>query len=269
MRRYSYVYVMVLCTIIVHSLIGQSADSTRHALTNEPRFSLGFLFTPYRSITIIEPQLGYYYFYPRSIPNPGWTFQYNVAPQSQSYIAATGNFEWRFWKQLYLQGAFSIFQRKFLVKRELLALTNSNLSTSKKELSSTITILLPEIGLKYFLIPQRIHSASPYIFGSVGFQLPFVQFDYTTTNPDTSTRYNFETFLKEVNQATTVTFGAGGEYRFNPSLAVLMEFRWRLAYQKATYKKQTNNQNSSSSITNQWKLQTIETLWSIGLRMYF
>ncbi len=274
--RQIFIVILGVWSLAFSQYVSTSAtDSTKqHAIL--PRFSMAFLLTPYQSPAFTLPRIQENYYYPYiEIPAPDWQFYYKFDSQQESYLAASGNFEGRIWHRIYFQANIGIFQQKFSIRQEVIIsnpviISDPNHTTQQfQELQSTVTLIVPEIGVKYFLTTPHSGKASPYIMAGGGFQIPFVHFQYDPTTPDTTKRYNFKDFLRDANSATHFYSGLGGEYRINPSLALLTEIRWVFLFQKATYIKQANYGNYSSTNTNYWKLQTIRTLWSLGIRMYF
>ena len=272
--RYSILSVALLIGVLVSFTIAQVTDTTHQAANPLPRFSMGFYLVPYKSQTVYKPQLSSGYPYPildKNLPSPEWYFQYDFGPTQERALFAGGNFEFRLWQHLYLQGSLQLLNRSTQVTEETLTYFPDDDTTyiKSRKFTSNITLIMPQIGLKYYFKRQIPRHVTPYVMLGFGKQIPFVSFEYTVTNPDTTTRRNLKDFLKDINRATLFYVGAGTEYLFSNSLALFTRVWWEFSFRKGTYIYQRTINQFNFTETNDWRLKHIRTYWSIGIRMYF
>ncbi len=272
--RYFILSVALIIGVLVSLTIAQVTDTTHQEANPLPRFSMGFYLVPYKSQTVFEPQLNVIYPYPildKNLPSPYWGFQYDFGPDQEQALFAGGNFEFRLWQHLYLQGSLQLLNRSTQVTEEILDYEAGDDTTyiRSRKFTSNITLLMPQIGLKYYFKRQIPRHVAPYAMLGFGKQIPFVSFEYTVTNPDTTTRRNLKDFLKDINRATLIYVGAGTEYLLSSSLALFTRVWWEFSFQKGVYIYQQIFPQYHFTRTNDWRLKHIRTYWSIGIRMYF
>jgi len=162
--RYFILSVTLIIGVLVSFTIAQGTDTTHQEASLLPHFSMGFYLVPYKSQTVFEPQLSSGYSLPileKNLPSPEWYFQYDFGPTQERALFAGGDFEFRVWRHLYLQGSLQLLNRSTQVTEEILDYDAGDDTTyiRSRKFTSNITLIMPQIGLKYYFkhqIPRHV-----------------------------------------------------------------------------------------------------------------
>ncbi len=265
-------FFLALFMALVWNGWAQPSDSSAVSSTISHRFSMAFYITPFYSGAMVTPELRTTDYPPiiyEREPINNWFFNYDYTVTSEQRFFAGGDFSVTLWKKLVMRFNIHIFQKHLQVEKTDYTVQNGQQEDLRiKKIKSTITLISPRFSLKYYFRPLKIRSVVPYVILGLGKQFPLVNFSYEETPSSDNKRYNFKEFLKDINSGSIVLAGAGTEYVLNSSLTFFSRIEVESFASRGTFNSQFNY-SSQRTIIDSWKIRSIYTYWSFGIRMYF